>query len=161
MNPQPNLKIICDARERFRSHRGSTIFSEILKTLADLETSFRASQSALLARDVGSLEDLTRQQSSLKSRILNRWEELSAIVIESAAHPGALQVSGLEPVQELSNAATRVLRLGQVHLALLERMQQLLRVAGNLAGESQVGYTTSLAWPANRADRIPGSSTEA
>ena len=160
MISQPNDKIIASSKERIRSGDGSDILSDILKILEDLETSLQASQDALLVHDVARLEDLTHQQLSLRCRIL-AYEERSAIGREGAVRRGALLVSGLQTSQQVRSAAIRVLRLGQLQRVLLERMQQLLRVAENRAVGLQAGYSPSPSQRVIRPERNPRASAEA
>jgi hypothetical protein len=161
MISQPNDKIIASSKERIGSGDGSDILSDILKILEDLETSLQASQDALLVHDVARLEDLTHQQLSLRCRILAYLEERSAIGREGAVRRGALLVSGLQTSQQVRSAAIRVLRLGQLQRVLLERMQQLLRVAENRAVGLQAGYSPSPSQRVIRPERNPRASAEA
>jgi hypothetical protein len=88
-----------------------------LALLADLESSLRSTEQAILARDVAGLERATDEQANLHRRLV------------------LLPVHGSPFSAAVMEAQRRVLQLGQVESALLERAQQRLRMLANwLAG---------------------------
>lgn len=87
--------------------------------LLQLEKSVQASQTALLARDLNRLRELTAEQSCLL-RSLSTWKPACD--------------------QNAQEAAIRILQLGRVHLAILRRAQQSLRVIANFLAGTQSIY---------------------
>jgi hypothetical protein len=104
-----------------------------LALLSDLETSLATSQEALLNRDLVRLEELTRAQSVLRQRLSVLW----------AAQDGSrtkISLADNRLASELRSAATRVLHLGRIQLALLDRAQRSLRVLSHLIAGPQASY---------------------
>ena len=88
-----------------------------VELLLRLEKGLKASQEALLSRDLHRMRELTAEQNSV----------LRSISLNSACD------------EDSKAAAIRILRLGRVHLALLRRAQQSLRVVSNfLAGTESI-----------------------
>lgn len=93
-----------------------------LGLLADLESCLRASQSAVLGRDVERLEKLTAEQDLLRR----------ALAVSFERHP---------PRGDWLHAASkRVLHLGRVQLLLLLHAQQSLQVLVNIMAGSEAPY---------------------
>ncbi len=109
--------------------------------LADLEASLRGSHEALLSRDVVRLEQLTHEQASLRLALSLLWGKAPAHRIGSKSDGQvAVQDSDLPLASALRVAGMRVLHLGRVQLALLDHMQQSLRVVSNLTAGPQASY---------------------
>lgn len=99
--------------------------SDCGELLAELEMSMRSSQRMLLQREVEQLETETDRQESLTRKI-------SAFVPRTG--------NSAEFVRMHLASAQRVLQLGRVHLALLGRMQQFLKIGHNRAANSAATY---------------------
>ncbi len=89
-----------------------------VELLLKLERGLNASQEALLSRDLARMRALT------------------------AEHTTALRSIGLSSARDQCSqaAAIRILHLGRVHLALLRRAQQSLRVVSNFLAGTQSTY---------------------
>jgi len=96
--------------------------------LEHLETSLRASQRALLVRDLAELERLTVEQVALRQALAKTVARRSPGSDSLATH--------------LSDQARRVLQLGRVQVVLLGRAQQSLRAIANLLAGTHAGYTS-------------------
>ena len=103
---------------------GLTLAAASAALLGELESSLAASQRALLARDVVSLDRATREQIRLRRAL----EILCAQKIVSAP--------------ELRGAQQRVLHLGRVQAALLVREQRWLTVLANLVAGPEASYAS-------------------
>lgn len=97
--------------------------------LADLETSMRSSQQKLLRGEIEQFEKETDRQATLIRKI-------SACVPPDGNHAAFVRV-------HLGSAQT-VLQLGRVQLALLDRMQQFLKIDRNRAANSAATYDVHL-----------------
>ena len=93
-----------------------------LALLTDLELSLRASERAILSRDVAGLERATDEQANLGRRLV------------------LLPVRGGAFSPTVMEAQRRVLGLGRVQGALLERAQRRLRVLANWMAGPQAEY---------------------
>lgn len=93
-----------------------------LALLNDLESSLRASEQAILARDVARLERATEEQTSLHRRLV------------------MLPVRGSSFSPAVREAQQRVLDLGRVQSALLERARQRLRMLANWIAGPEAQY---------------------
>ncbi|HEY1271179.1 MAG TPA: hypothetical protein VGF08_04315 [Terriglobales bacterium] len=108
-----------------------------LEVLLDLEASLRASQEALLARDLGKIEQLTREQMDLQ-------RALGAMVEE----PGLKQVlQAIARGHVLWATHRRVLQLSRVQCALLRRAQQSLRTLSCWLAGTNSQYGTAAETP--------------
>lgn len=107
--------------------------------LAELEMSMRSSQRMLLQREIEQLETATDRQAALIRKI-------SAFVARSG--------NSAEFVRMHLASAQRVLQLGRVQLALLNRMQQFLDVGRNRAAGSAATYDD----PLKNARAVAGGS---
>lgn len=113
-----------------------------LALLARLATSLQSSHKALMARDVASLEELTREQASMCQEIsklrrdlrLDGDRESPDVAIQAASSPFA---NLRHPAEE------QVLHLGRVQCVLLNRMQQWSRILNHLAGLGRFDRVTS------------------
>lgn len=113
-----------------------------LALLADLATSLRASQHAVLSRDVTRLEKLTAEQEGLGRAL--------------ALH-GSMHLCAENSVQA---AQDRALHLGRVQLLLLAHARRSLQVLANVMAGSQEPYAPGRsAWPVQPPGRL--SSEEA
>ena len=94
-----------------------------ISVLLELEASLLSSQEALLARDLAGVEQGTREQVRLQRafEILRPWD--------------AAQTSS-----ELRATAMRILHLGRVQAALLDRAQRSLRMISNLLAGPEASY---------------------
>jgi len=107
-----------------------------LLLLADLESSLRASQRALLARDLALLERLTDEQFHLQQRLA---------LLPVTRSGSCLDESPATAVDTSMNSAViaahrRLLHLGRVHGALLDRAQQRLRTLARFLADPQAPY---------------------
>lgn len=93
-----------------------------LALLNDLESSLRASEQAILARDVARLERATEEQANLHRRLV------------------MLPVRGSSFSPAVREAQQRVLDLGRVQSALLERARQRLRMLANWIAGPEAQY---------------------
>lgn len=107
--------------------------------LSDLELSLRASQRALLGRDLAMLERLSAEQSSITHNLSQLWRKQTRAAADETMH------IPLSPT--LREIGQRVLHLGRVHQALLARCQRSLRVAANLAAGMCATYSPFSASP--------------
>ena len=104
---------------------GPTLAAASAAVLAELESSLRASQQALLARDISSLEQATREQTRLRRALEILWAR-------NVTFP-----------PELRGAQQRVLHLGKVQAALLAREQRWLTVLANLVAGPEASYNSA------------------
>jgi hypothetical protein len=111
---------------------------ETFALLFHLESSLRASQQALLDRDVRMLDRLTAEQSCLVRRVSDLWQRRAVSPADEVSIP-------LFPA--LREIAWRVLHLGRIHQALLSRAQRSLRVAVNMAAGTGATYSPFSASP--------------
>jgi hypothetical protein len=114
------------------------IASAGLALLAELEATLQASQRALLAHDVASLEQSTGEQIRLR-RVLE-------IKPPNGAPRAGSELSHSSPqfAAELRAARRRVLHLGQVQVALLGRAQRWLRTLSHLTAGPGASYSAAL-----------------
>jgi hypothetical protein len=103
-----------------------------LALLSELEASFEASQQALMKRDLARLNELTREQSALR----RKFSVFSAQ--DRSSTKTSLRDYPLAP--GLRSAAVRVLHLGRVQLALLDRAQRSMRAFSRLLVGPQASY---------------------
>ncbi len=115
--------------------------------LLQLEKSFESSQAALLARDLNSIRELTEEQSSL----------LRSMTVCKPASDEDSQSQDLQN-QDSQATAIRILQLGRVHLAILRRAQQSLRVIANFLAGTQSIYEAHSGSFDRRAQQSRGSS---
>jgi hypothetical protein len=105
--------------------------------LGELERSLASSQRALLAGKVVALEQATAEQGRLQKALA---------VLGDRGSPGDRSRSGLAGesalglIGPLKEARERVLRLGRVQAAILQRMQRSTRALANLRTGSTGGY---------------------
>jgi flagellar biosynthesis/type III secretory pathway chaperone len=104
-----------------------------LALLHDLETSLQASQQALLARDLPRLEQLTREQNALRRDLVALWTAAKTLPTKTSISEDSLAL-------ELRTSAARVLHLGRIQLALLDRAQRSLRALSRLIAGPQASY---------------------
>jgi hypothetical protein len=103
-----------------------------LELLGELEASLELTQKALLARDLDSLEQGTREQM--------RWRQaLTVLWAESRDHADAQVDMHGEP-SELRAVLRRVLHLGRVQSFLLARAQRSLATMANLLAGPHASY---------------------
>jgi hypothetical protein len=97
--------------------------------LLELEASLLSSQKALLARDLAGVEQGTLEQMCLRRalEILRPWD-------------GARTSDSEQPSSELRATAMRILHLGRVQGALLDRAQRSLRMISNLLAGPEANY---------------------
>ena len=107
-----------------------------LALLAELETSLRSSQAALLARDVARIEQLTSEQAKLQRLLLEFFPPS-----ESRGSGGVRVLRGAWGDQ-LQGALMRMRHLARVQTALLRRAERSLRAVSHLVAEPQAGYGT-------------------
>ena len=100
--------------------------SQLLSLLRELENSLRSSHHALLARDVGQLEELTLRQSHLQGALS-----------DLCGNPAQL-LSG-----ELREAQFRVLHLARVQRAILVRRNRGLTMLAHLIAGTRASYEFS------------------
>jgi hypothetical protein len=100
--------------------------------LRELEMSLRASQKALLSRDVARLEQSTHQQIGLRRALEILWPGNGRGSSEMHCDPPL--------ASELRTAQMRVLHLGRVQAALLRREQRWLRTLSNLLAGPEANY---------------------
>jgi hypothetical protein len=116
--------------------------------LRELEMSLRASQKALLSRDVLRLEQSTRQQIGLRRALEILWPGNGMGSSEMHCDPRL--------ASELRTAQMRVLHLGRVQAALLRREQRWLRTLSNLLAGPEANYLppalNRVAWHAESAE---------
>jgi len=99
--------------------------------LLELEASLLSSQEALLARDLAGVEQGTCEQVRLQR------------ALEILRPCEAAQTSDSERTRassELRAAAIRILHLGRVQAALLDRAQRSLRMISNLLAGPEASY---------------------
>jgi hypothetical protein len=129
------------------THAISEIMHARLARLAELEASLQVSQRALLSRDISSLEKRTLEQ--------RRLHEALAILSVPRLPQGSSPATTLLAA-ELLAAETRVLQLGRIQAALLDRAQRWLRTVVNLLAGVEKAYSpprdvTVTAYPAQLA----------
>ena len=100
--------------------------------LTELEASLQASQRALLAHDLASLEHRTGEQIRLRR------------ALEIFGTPDGAPLAESDLPHELRAAQKRVLHLGRVQLALLGRAQRWLRTLSHLMAGPGASYSASL-----------------
>jgi hypothetical protein len=110
-----------------------------LAIVTELETSLRASQQALLTRDLDGIEQGMREQKRLERAFAILQPEPISNSHDRTLLPAA---ASCDPklAGELRAAATRVLHLGRVQAALLRRARQSLTVLSNLLAGPEAGY---------------------
>jgi hypothetical protein len=121
----PRTHSLSSLIERPAENGGSTLVAASAAVLAELESSLGASQRALLAHDVVSLDQATREQM----RLLQALEILWARNVTSAS--------------ELRAAQRRVLHQCKVQAALLAREQRWLTILANLVAGPGANYASA------------------
>lgn len=109
--------------------------SGCLRLLAKLEESLKDGHQALLARNVNLLERLTEEELF----ILRRLSKVNADGGSRDFWLGAMDENGAFATR-VQAVATRVLHLGRVHLALLDRADKQLRTLSRFLAGSQSEY---------------------
>lgn len=145
-----SLRGAFSSREQVLSEGESSILPPAcLALLRTLEVSLQNSQKALLARDVGHLEELTREQLRLRALLtLARAENENLAGAETSTNP--------EPAAAMRAAAKRVMHLGRIQQALLDRAQRSLRTLSHrIAGVS----ATYNPLPPNQGKALPRNRT--
>jgi len=128
-----------------------------MQLLKDLSSSFRSSQSALLARDIRRIEQLTQEQAEAH-RALSSFLETSH---SSGSLPSAIFSGPRGNAVRLE--VWRVLKLGRIQSILLSRAQQSLQTLSHLLAGTQYVYApavSSLRMPARPADKLFEPSEE-
>ena len=105
------------------SHDPTAHIDPLLRT-SEVERIFLTHQQTLMSRDLAALEKQVSIQANLK-RVLEQ-------ATQNLAPPSA----------ELRTAQARVLQIGRVQLALLNRAQRSLRLLSNLIAGRQCTYET-------------------
>ena len=106
-----------------------------VELLLRLERGLNASQEALLSRDLPRMRALTAEQTAA----------LRSIALNSARGEASQAV------------AIRILHLGRVHLALLRRAQQSLRVVSNFLAGEESSYEAHSGYFVRATRQTPGS----
>jgi hypothetical protein len=132
MQPNPPTSVVPSASEPVLASRSTEIVAASLALLAALEASLTASQRALLLRDATALAERTREQIALRLELELLWGKKSAS--RNPAHNDLALASALRP------ALLRVLHLGRVQAALLERAQRWLGMVANLLAGPAANY---------------------
>jgi hypothetical protein len=101
----------------------------ILPLLAQMEASLKASQQALMSRDLTAIEQGIREQTDLQKAF--------ARLLATEGHPR--EVPG-EITRELRTAAARILELGRVQVLLLRRGQRSLKMMASLLAGPASNY---------------------
>jgi hypothetical protein len=113
----------------------------ILAVVLPLEASLRASQAALLARDLSGIEKGTRDQILLQKElaILSSTRRDLAETLPGG-RSGRRPLTNGPLAAELREAQLRALHLGRVQAALLIRAQRSLRMLSHLVAGAQANY---------------------
>jgi hypothetical protein len=119
--------------------------AQSLLLLGALESSLRGSHGALLARDIGRLEELTREQSQLQRALLRLWK---------SARP-------LSMSNQLWMAQTRILHLSRVQRGILSRLNRGLTMLTHLAAGTNADYAFAAAQATISLHPASPASTEA
>lgn len=106
--------------------------------LACLETSLQSSHTALMARDVLNLENLTREQSAMFQKI-SRLHAARRLDSDRESTDDTTILAASVPLMDLRIAEERVLHLGRVQCVLLKRLEKWSRILNNLAGGGESG----------------------
>jgi len=131
--------VLRSTESRSAESGSSQIASAGRELLAELEASLQASQRALLAHDLASLEHRTGEQISL-------CKALEIFGTPYAAPSAGSEFSHCSPrvAEDLRAAQKRVLHLGRVQLASLGRAQRWLRTLSHLMAGPGASYSASL-----------------
>lgn len=116
--------------------------------LACLETSLQSSHTALMARDVLNLENLTREQSAMCQEI-SRLRAALCLNSDRESTGDTTILAASVPLMDLRTAEVRVLHLGRVQCLLLKRLEKWSRILNNLAGGGESGRAMFCSEPGN------------
>lgn len=130
----PSTPAVPSAPEQFLASGSYEIAAPSLALLAALEASLAAAQQALLRRDTSALQEHTREQIGLQQRLELLWGKNSVLTISQQNDPTLLMTSALRP------ALLRILHLGRVQAALLQRAQRWQAMVANLVAGPAANY---------------------
>jgi len=133
-----------------------------LDLFEELQASLENSQKALLSRDLGGLEQGTREQTRLQKELAQWGSSALGGVRAGQASAEGLPTSAADSAQveiRLRAIQARVLHLGRVQMALLRRAHRFLHAVSHLVAGSGANYVPPGAWTGlqttRRAERGP------